>query len=243
MRKFCRIGIKRNIFHLCGKSIHTLLPPLLLLLLLPTEDGEWSWQLMSASGRRSQLKLLILIIKECLRGGVGSECLFNGCLQSEKHQDGARLRACLLYLKNLFFLLSPSSLPPLGSTQTPHSSSQASAQYKHYTPCARNNNKKNSLETETNRQEKEKLANISSCSSRSSFFCRRCFSAARFVFVHGDRSFIASPSQTATPPVIFLSRKQSKYSVNKINHRQSSRFWQSAAAKISVCVTEPVATR
>lgn len=70
---------------------------------------------MSASGQRSQLKLLILIIKECLRGGVGSECLFNGCLQSEQHQDGARLRACLLYLKNLFFFFL--LLPFLPSAQ------------------------------------------------------------------------------------------------------------------------------
>lgn len=127
--------------------------------------------------------------------------------------------------KKSFFLLSPSSLPPLGSTQTPHSSTQASAQYKHCTPCARNNNKKKIVWKQKQTGRKKRHWQTSAAARRGAvFFCRRCFSAARFAFVHGDRSFITSRSKTATPPVIFLSRKQSKYSENKINRRQSPRF-------------------
>lgn len=62
-------------------------------------------------------------MKECLCGGASSKCLFHGRLESEQHQDGARLGDCLLF--SFFFLISSSSsLPPFSSTSTPHSSAQ-----------------------------------------------------------------------------------------------------------------------
>lgn len=188
---------------------------------------------MSASGRCSQLKLLILLIKKCLCRGVDCECLFNGCLQSEQHQDGARLRACRL-LFSFFFLL-----PPLSSTQTSHSSTQARAKNKHYTPCAPNNDrKKNSLETETNRQEKEALRNISSCLPRSRFgfwlFCL-FFPASSFVYFPftTTKSLITSRSARSNAASYFSFQEKSiewmrstasKFTVQTISDSEDQRL-------------------
>lgn len=124
----------------------------LLLFLLQTEDGKCSWQMMSARGWCSELKLLILIITECLRRGVDSECLFNGCLQSEQHQDGARLGACRLFFFPSSFSVFPSS-PQLNTDVAQQHTSLCKKQTLH-TLCSEQQ-QKNCVETETNRQGKK----------------------------------------------------------------------------------------